>query len=86
MAGENVVTLGENIVELVKQIECSGSVPEDVLFLVTKPYVTGTQETFRTNTQQIYTTIITGDSEGDYHEIIHKMNNFYQNLLQSDDY
>ena len=86
VGGENVAKLGENIVELVKQIECSGSVPEDLLFLVTKPYVTGTQETFRTYAQQIYTSIIAGDFKGDYHEIIHKMNNFYQNLLQSDDY
>ena len=86
VGGENVAKLGENIVELVKQIECSGSVPEDLLFLVTKPYVTGTQETFRTYAQQIYTYIIAGDFKGDYHEIIHKMNNFYQNLLQSDDY
>ena len=50
IAGENVANLGESIVELVKQIECSGSVPEDLLFLVSKPYVTGTQETFRTYT------------------------------------
>ena len=42
MGGRNVAKLGEKIVELVKQIECSGSVPEDLLFLVTKPYVTGT--------------------------------------------
>jgi len=86
VAGENVAKLGEQIVELVKQIECSGSVPEDLLYLVTKPYVTGTQETFRTYAQQIYTSIISGDFKGDYHEIVHKMNNFYQNLLQSDDY
>jgi len=86
IAGENVANLGESIVELVKQIECSGSVPEDLLFLVSKPYVTGTQETFRTYAQQIYASIISGDFTGDYHEIIHKMNNFYQNLLQSNDY
>ena len=78
--------LGEQIVELVKQIECSGSVSEDLLFLVMKPYVTGTQETFRTYAQQIYATIISGDFKGEYHESIHKMNTFYQNRLQSDDY
>jgi hypothetical protein len=86
MAGENVAKLGEQIVDLVKQIECSGSVPDDLLFLVSKPYVTGTQETFRTFAQQIYASIISGDFKGDYNEIIHKMNNFYQNLVQSDDY
>ena len=48
IAGENVANLGESIVELVKQIECSGSIPDDLLFLVSKSYVTGTQETFRT--------------------------------------
>ena len=37
VGGENVAKLGEHIVELIKQIECSGSVPEDLLFLVTKP-------------------------------------------------
>ena len=78
--------LGEKIVELVKQTECSGSVPEDLLFLVMKPYVTGTQEMFRTYAQQIYASIISRDCKGDYHEGIHKMNNVYQNLLQSDDY
>ena len=78
--------LGESIVELVKQIDCSGSVPDDLLFLVSKPYATGTQETFRTYAQQIYASIISGDFTGDYHEIIHNINNFYQNLLQSNDY
>ena len=86
MAGENVAKLGEQIVDLVKQIECSGSVPDDLLFLISKPYVTGIQETFRTFALQIYASIISGDFQGDYHEIIHKMNNFYQNLVQSDDY
>ena len=47
VGGENVAKLGEHIVDFVKQIEWSGSVQEDLLFLVTKPYVTGTQETFR---------------------------------------
>ena len=51
IAGENVAKLGEQINELVRQIECSGSVPDDLLFLVAKPYVTGTQETFRTFAQ-----------------------------------
>jgi hypothetical protein len=86
IAGENVAKLGEQINELVRQIECSGSVPEDLLFLVAKPYVTGTQETFRTFAQQIYTSIISGEFKGTYHDVVHKMNNFYQNLIQSDDY
>lgn len=83
---ENVAKLGEQIVDLVKQIECSGNVPDDLLFLVSKPYTTGTQETFRTFAQQIYTSIISGDFKDDYQEIVHKMNNFYQNLVQSNDY
>ena len=86
IAGENVAKLGEQINELVRQIECSGSVPDDLLFLVAKPYVTGTQETFRTFAQQTYAAIISGEFKEDYHAVIHKMNNFYQNLIQSDDY
>ena len=68
-----------------KQIECSESVPEDLLFLVSKPCVTGTQETFRTFAQQIHASIISGEFKGGHNEIIHKMNNFHQNLLQSED-
>ena len=84
--GENVAKLGEIISELVKQIECSGETPQDLLFLVSKPFTTGTQETFRTFAQQIYTSVIDGTFNGGHVEIITKMNNFYQNLVQSDDY
>lgn len=78
--------LGKQIIEKVKQIECSGSVPNDLMFLVSKPYTTGTQETFRTFAQQIYTQVVSGTFVGEYLDIVHKMNNFYQNLVQSDDY
>ena len=29
---------------------------------------------------------MSGEFKGNYHDVIHKMNNFYQNLIQSDDY
>ena len=84
--GENVAKLGETISELVKQIECSGETPQDLLFLVSKPFTTGTQETFRTFAQQTYTSVIDGTYTGDHVGILTKMNNFYQNLVQSNDY
>ena len=86
LPGENVAKLGEMITDKVKQIECSGSVPDDLMFLVTKPYTTGTQETFRTFAQQVYTSVVDGAFKGTYIDVVHKMNNFYQNLVQSDDY
>ena len=70
--GENVGNVGEQINELVRQIECSGSVPDESLFLVSKPHVTGTQETFRTFAQQTHASIISGEFKGDRQEVIHK--------------
>ena len=71
---------------LIRQIQSSGTEPTNLLFLVKKPYTTGTQETFRTFPQQIYAQIIEGTFKGDHMNIIVKANNFYQNLVQSGDY
>ena len=87
--GENVAKMGEKISELVQKIESSGEAPPDLLFLVTKPFTTGTQETFHTYAQQIYTSVIDRTfkhGKQGYVEIITKMNTFYQNLVQSNDY
>ena len=76
---------GEQINELVRQIECSGSVPDDLPFLVSKPHVTGTQEHVGNFFQQTHASIISSEFKGDCQDVIHKMNNFYQNSTQSDD-
>ena len=44
-ARESVLKMGELMVQKIKQIECSGSTPNDLLFLVVKPFATSTQET-----------------------------------------
>ena len=44
-ARESVPKMGETMVQKIKQIECSGSTPNDLLFLVAKPFTMGTQET-----------------------------------------
>ena len=84
--GENVAKLGEQIVDKVKQIECSGGVPADLLFLVSKPCTTGSQETFRTFAQQNYTSVIDGNCTAHYQDIVSKMSNFYLNLVMNKDY
>ena len=84
--GENVAKMGEEIMTLIRQIQSSGSTPQDLLFLVSKPYTTGTQETFRSFAQNTYAQVIDGAFTGDFMNIIVKSNNFYQNLVQSGDY
>ena len=86
IVGENVAKMSQQIMTLIRQIQSSGTEPTDLLFLVSKPYTTGTQETFRTFAQQIYAQIIEGTFKGDHMNIIVKANNFYQNLVQSGDY
>ena len=84
--GENVAKLSEMIGDYVKEIESSGSIPQDLLFLVTKPYMTGTSKAFETYAQGIYTKVVANEYNEGYNEIIHKMNDFYQALVQNDDY
>ena len=84
--GENVAKMGEEIMTLIRQIQSSGTTPQDLLFLVSKPYTTGTQETFRSFAQNTYAQVIDGAFTGDHMNIIVKANNFYQNLVQSGDY
>ena len=71
---------------LIRQIQILGSTPQDLLFLVAKPYTIGTQDTFRSFAQTFFAQVIDGAFAGDYMNIIVKSNNFYQNLLQSGDY
>ena len=86
IVGENVAQMSEKIMNLIRQIESSGTVPSDLLYLVSKPYTTGTHETFRAFAQGVYAQILDASFLGDYTGIIIKMNSFYQNLLQSGDY
>ena len=45
--GENISDSCETISKMIKQIESSGKPPSDLLNSVSKPFTTGTQETFR---------------------------------------
>ena len=83
---KNVAKLGETISDLVKQIECSGEEPHDLLNLVAKPFTTGTQETFMTFAQGIHADVIAGKHDGDKVELISDMNQFCQTLVWAGDH
>ena len=55
---------------MIKQIESSGKPPSDLLNLVSQPFTTGTQETFRTFAPQIHTEIIAGKFKGDEMNVV----------------
>ena len=73
------------MVQKIKQIECSGRTPDDLLFLVAKQLLTGSQEILWTFTNQIHSKVIAGTFKGNHLDIINKMNDFYQNLVQTSD-
>ena len=81
--GENVSDLCETILEMIKQIESSGKPPSDLLNLVSHPFRTCTQKTFRTFAKQVHTEIIAGKFQRDEMNVIHNVNNFCQALLQN---
>ena len=83
--GENVTDLCKTISKMIKQIVSSGKLPSDLFNLVSKPFTTGTQETFRTFYQQIFTQIVSGKFKEDEMDVIHKMNNFCQALPQNNE-
>ena len=58
ITGEKVGDSCEIISEMIKQIENSGKLPSDLLNLVSTPFATGTQETFKIFAQQVCTEII----------------------------
>ena len=75
--GENVTRLEKTIIEKIKQIEGLGNKSVDFLYLIAKPYTTGTEKIFRIFVQQIYITIIDQSFKSKYMDIIQRMNNFY---------
>ena len=83
--GKTVGDFCETISKMIKQIESSGKPPSNLLNLVSKPFTMGAQETFRTFAQTICTEIVAGKFQGDEMNVIHKMSNIHQVLLQNNE-
>lgn len=84
--GENVAKLTEKITEIAREIQGSGCPPADLHNLISKPYTTGTEETFRTYALGIHGKVMTGEYMRSWEQMVQSYNLFYQELLQADDY
>ena len=84
--GESVPKLTEKITEYAREIQGSGSPPSDLKNLISKPYTTGTVDTFKTHALSIHGQVMTGTYTKTWEDMVKGYNLFYQDLVQSDDY
>lgn len=84
--GENVAKLTEKITEIAREIQGSGCPPADLHNLISKPYTTGTEETFRTHALGVHGKVMTGEYTKSWEHMVQSYNLFYQELLQAGDY
>ena len=84
--GENVATLGEQVNSTVTQIEASGQRIEDLKQLATRPFTTGTHETFRSHAQSIYTQVLNGTCTMTTTAIVVNCIAMHHSLVQSSDH
>ena len=59
--GENVATLGEKVTEVAREITGSGNPPSDLLHLVSKPYISGTVDTFKMHALSTHSDVMKGN-------------------------
>ena len=84
--GENVAELGEQVTAKINQIMASGQVIEDLMHLIAKAFVRGSQETFRVQAQQMYSQVLSGTCELSPAAYVMQLVAFYHGLVQSADY
>lgn len=84
--GENVAILSEKITELAREIVGSGKAPDDLVNLISKPYILGTVDVFKTHALTVYSQVMTGTYMKTWEKLVSKHNAFYRDLVQLDDY
>ena len=84
--GESVSTLTEKVTELAREIEGSGKAPTDLKNLISKPHTKGAVESFRAHALNVHNSIMRGTHNEDWQSMVTGHNNFYQDLVQSDEY
>eukprot|EP00980_Cylindrotheca_fusiformis_P022352 scaffold9224_cov170-Cylindrotheca_fusiformis.AAC.2 len=84
--GENVRVLVEKVSELAREIESSGRPPSDLLQLCSRPFTKGTVEDFKIHAFNINNKVKTHDYGKDWESLMIEHANFYQELIQSNDW
>ena len=78
--------LGEKVTEMAREITGSGNPPDDLLNLVSQPYITGTVDTFKIHALNTHSQVMTKSYPRTWDKLVAEHNAFYHDLVQSGKY